>query len=95
MLREGATVAEIAQSRSLKESTLFGHCAEAISLGLLQAHEVLPLTPAELDAIRTALLAQADNGEIRLKPVYEAFAERYDYGLLRCVAAGLEQTPKH
>jgi len=95
LLREGATIAEIAQSRSLKESTLFGHCAEAISLGLLQAHEVLPLSSEELDAIRAALLAQAGSGEIRLKPVFETFAERYDYGLLRCVAAGLEQPPKH
>jgi hypothetical protein len=32
LLCEGASVVEIALSRELKESTLYGHCIEAISL---------------------------------------------------------------
>jgi ATP-dependent DNA helicase RecQ len=89
LLREGASIAEIAQSRGLKETTLYSHCAEAISLGLLQVHEVLSLTQDELAMLRTAVSNQLATGELRLKPVYEQFEERYDYGTLRCIAAGL------
>ncbi len=88
-LREGATVSQIAQARGLRESTLYSHCAEAIGLGLLQAHEALPLAETEIDAIRAALLAQRQRGETQLKPVFEQFAARYDYPVLRCVAAEL------
>ena len=90
LLREGASVREIALTRGLKETTLYAHCAEAISLGLLQAHEAVPLPPEELDAIRTAIQKQWSSGELRLKPVFEHFAERYPYDQLRCVAAELE-----
>ena len=81
---------EIALTRGLKETTLYAHCAEAISLGLLQAHEAVPLPPEELDAIRSAIQKQWSSGELRLKPVFEHFAERYPYDQLRCVAAELE-----
>ena len=90
LLREGASVREIALTRGLKETTLYAHCAEAISLGLLQAHEAVPLPPEELDAIRSAIQKQWSSGELRLKPVFEHFAERYPYDQLRCVAAELE-----
>ncbi len=90
LLREGASVREIALTRGLKETTLYAHCSEAISLGLLQAHEAVPLTPEEIDTIRTAIQKQWSSGELRLKPVFEHFAERYPYDQLRCVAAELE-----
>jgi ATP-dependent DNA helicase RecQ len=90
-LREGATVAEIALARGLKTTTIFGHCAEAISLGLLEPHEALPLPAEELDAIRAAFEANRVNGQLRMKPVFELFAEQFSYDQLRCVAAGLER----
>ena len=90
LLREGASVREIALTRGLKETTLYAHCSEAISLGLLQAHEAVPLTPEEIDTIRSAIQKQWSSGELRLKPVFEHFAERYPYDQLRCVAAELE-----
>ncbi len=90
-LREGATVEEIAQARGLKATTIFGHCAEAIGLGLLEADEALPLPPEELAAIRDAFEASRVNGQLRMKPVFELFAEQYSYDQLRCVAAGMER----
>jgi ATP-dependent DNA helicase RecQ len=90
-LREGATVEEIALDRGLKPTTIFGHCAEAISLGLLQPHEALLLPAEELDAIRAAFEAHRVNGQLRMKPVFELFAEQYSYDQLRCVAAGMER----
>jgi ATP-dependent DNA helicase RecQ len=91
LLREGSSVAEIALSRGLKESTLYGHCIEAIGLGLLEPHEALPISDAEIETIRAALLAQQASGETRIKPVFEQFAARYDYAILRCVAASLDR----
>jgi ATP-dependent DNA helicase RecQ len=91
-LREGATVAEIALARGLKTTTIFGHCAEAISLGLLEPHEAVPLPAEELDVIREALQMNRVNGQLRMKPVFELFAEQYSYDQLRCVAAGLERS---
>jgi ATP-dependent DNA helicase RecQ len=92
-LREGASVEEIALARGLKTTTIFGHCVEAIGLGLLETHEALPLPSAELDAIREAFQANRVNGQLRMKPVFELFAEQYSYDQLRCVAAGLERSP--
>ena len=94
LLREGAAVSQIALSRGLKETTLYNHCAEAISLGLLRAHEAVPLPPEELEAIRAAIQKQRTSGEFRLKLVFELFAERYAYDLLRCVAAELEHATR-
>jgi ATP-dependent DNA helicase RecQ len=90
-LREGATVAEIAEARSLKPTTIFGHCVEAIGLGLLEPHEAVPLPAEELDAICAAFEAHRVNGQLRVKPVFELFAEQYSYDQLRCVAAGMER----
>jgi len=90
-LREGASVSEIARVRGLKSTTVFGHCAEAISLGLLEPHEALPLPTEEIDAIRDAFQAHRVNGQLRMKPVFELFAEKYTYEQLRCVAAGMDR----
>jgi ATP-dependent DNA helicase RecQ len=90
-LREGASVAEIALARGLKTTTIFGHCAEAISLGLLEPHEALPLPAEELNSIREAFQTNRVNGQLRMKPVFELFAEQYSYDQLRCVAAGMER----
>ena len=93
LLEKGLTVAAVAEQRSLVESTVWGHCAEAIELGLVDAMQVLPLTLAEIEAIATVMRAQDPGGAIRLKPVHEAFEGRHDYGLLRCVEAMLRTFP--
>ncbi|MBI4754188.1 MAG: DNA helicase RecQ [Betaproteobacteria bacterium] len=100
LLRQGLDVPAIAAQRGLKATTVFGHCAEAIALGLLDLEEVVRLEAAEIAAIVEALQAQApDGGEgagataLRLKPVFEHFGGRYDYEVLRCVAACLGRPP--
>ncbi|MGB0127103.1 MAG: RecQ family ATP-dependent DNA helicase, partial [Rhodocyclaceae bacterium] len=89
LLREHLTVADIAARRNLKESTIYTHCAEAIAQGLVAPEPVLGLEPEEYAAIAAAVLQQLGGGEPRLKPVFEQFEGRYDYGLLRCVAAAM------
>ena len=87
LLESGLTVPEIAVQRKLKESTIYVHCSEAIAAGLLDPQDAIPLDFDEIEPILTALRAQKEAGELRLKPVFEQFAGRYDYGLLRCIAA--------
>jgi ATP-dependent DNA helicase RecQ len=87
LLHEGLSVAEVATRRSLKESTIWTHCEEALGLGLLDPQDVISLDPSEIEPVLAALREQQSIGEIRLKPVFERFTGRYDYGLLRCIAA--------
>lgn len=88
-LTEGLNVAAIAARRELKESTIYAHLAEAISLGLIEPAAVLSLQPDEYAEIVAALRAQPADSERHLKPVFEQLDGKYDYGVLKCVVAGL------
>ena len=90
LFQQGLSPREIAERRELKESTIFGHCAEAIAQGWLTPEAVLPLTRAEMATIAQAIQPQLASGEIKLKPVFEAFEGKYDYGILRCVQAAMQ-----
>ena len=87
LLESGLSVPEIAVRRGLKESTIYAHCGEAIALGLIDPQDVIPLDLDEIEPILGAIREQHETGETRLKPVFERFEGRYDYGLLRCIAA--------
>ncbi len=87
LLDSGLSVPEIAAQRGLKETTIWNHCSEAIAQGLLDPQDVIPLDFDEIEPLLAAIREQADTGEMRLKPVFERFEGKYDYGLLRCVAA--------
>jgi ATP-dependent DNA helicase RecQ len=89
VLHEHLTVSAIAARRGLKEDTIYAHCTEAISHGLVAPEPVLGLEPGEYAAIAAALGQQLASGEPRLKPVFEQFEGRYAYGLLRCIAAAI------
>ena len=89
VLEEGLSIAAIALRRGLKESTVYGHCADAIACGLVEAEAVIPLPAEERVRIAAALREQQATGEARMRPVFERFEGRYDYGLLKCVAAAL------
>lgn len=86
---EGRDADGIAQERDLKPSTVYGHFAEAIAAGLLEARAVLALNDAQYTEIADALELLDATGEGRLKPVYEALDQAYDYGILKCVLASL------
>ncbi|MDO9225980.1 MAG: DNA helicase RecQ [Pseudomonadota bacterium] len=87
LLESGLTVPEIALRRGLKETTIYAHCGEAIGQGLIDPQDVISLDFDEIEPILAALREQQETGEPRLKPVFERFEGRYDYGLLRCIAA--------
>ena len=86
---EGKTAEEIAGARGIDVSTVFGHFAEAIEAGLIEAAAITGLDPADVDEITAAFerCGTVDSG--RLGPVHAALEGRYSYGLLKCMLAEL------
>ena len=87
--QQGFTVDEISQKREIKSSTVYTHLADAIEVGLLDVRKVLDLTDAEFNEILFVMESQEEDEKGRLKPIFDALDGEYDYGVLRCVQAGL------
>jgi ATP-dependent DNA helicase RecQ len=86
---QGKDIESIARERNLKPSTIYVHFAEAIAAGLLQSQDVLPLNDGQHAEIVNTLELLDTGNDGPLGPVHEALEGRYDYGILRCVLAGL------
>ena len=54
MREEGLSIAEIAARRSLRESTVYGHCADALARGRVEPEAVILLS------LVAAALSRAD-----------------------------------
>jgi len=87
LFHDGMDVDAIAQQRSIKTTTVFSHLADAIEAGLLDVRDVLDLDDAQFDEILAAMEEMKACEEGRLKPLFDALGERFDYGVLRCVMA--------
>ena len=85
----GLDAEKIAGERKLDVATIYGHFAEAIEAGLVEARAVLLLDEAEMDEILAAFerCHTIDTG--KLGPAHAALEGRYDYGILKCVLAEL------
>ncbi|HEX7022190.1 MAG TPA: DNA helicase RecQ [Trueperaceae bacterium] len=90
LVLEGHSLEEVARARGLKPSTIMGHCAELVRRGDLTAEEATRLPPEDIRHIEGAYLSLPEGERGRLKPLYQKLGERYDYNLLRCVLAGLD-----
>jgi ATP-dependent DNA helicase RecQ len=89
LLRAGTPVEEIAARRELRVTTIYSHLARCIEEGELGLGEVVELAEEEVRAIEYVFSVQPPDAPFSLKPVFDAFQGRYDYGLLRCVRAGM------
>jgi ATP-dependent DNA helicase RecQ len=89
LLRQGLTAAAIAAQRGFQLTTIYGHLAHCIEVGELDLAAVVTLEPAARREIERALTQLPPEAQLALKPVFEQFNGRYDYGLLRCVRAAL------
>jgi len=91
---KGATPESIAQQREIKIATVYAHLAEAIACGLIEAQQAVSLSDTEYKEIISAF-EMIDDGENnppkqkRLKPIFEALDQVYDYGVLKCVQASI------
>ncbi|MBB6097948.1 ATP-dependent DNA helicase RecQ [Deinobacterium chartae] len=85
----GESVAEIARERGLSEQTVSGHLAELVRRGLLSLEEATGLAEDEVARLEAVYHTLPEEQRARLKPLYEAAGERYDYHVIRCVHARL------
>ena len=89
LYQQGLSIDVIATERTIKETTVYMHLAEAIEVGLLEAREVLGLDKADYIEIVRMIESFEEAEKGRLKPVYDALEGQYNYGVLRCVRASL------
>ncbi|MDH5777189.1 MAG: DNA helicase RecQ [Gammaproteobacteria bacterium] len=88
LFRLGMNAESISQQRGLTPSTIYSHLASAIQKGDAELQDVTGLEESTLITLRNAIDQYAEEG--RLKPVYEALGEEYDYNILRCVKASMQ-----
>jgi ATP-dependent DNA helicase RecQ len=83
----GRNAGAIARERGLEVGTVYGHFAEAIEAGLIEARQVLDLDEPEIDEVLAAFerLGTVDSG--KLGPAYAALGGRYEWGVLKCLLA--------
>ncbi len=89
LFKLGLDIAAIAALRQFQETTIYSHLAEGILQDELSLSNVIPITPEEINEIKTAIENLPVEYKNSLKPVYETFDEHYSYGILRCVRAAL------
>ncbi len=94
LFRLGYDVEQIAQRQGLKPDTIYTHLSKCLEMGFVKLEEVLSVSVEELNAIEGVLLALPEEQKNALKPVYEQFNGRYEYGQLRCVRAALQLQEK-
>jgi ATP-dependent DNA helicase RecQ len=87
--RQGLDAGKIAATRRLDVDVIYGHFAEAIERGVLEARDVLGLEEADIDEIHETFerLGTLESGKIG--PVHAALEARFDYGVLKCLLAEL------
>ncbi len=86
---EGLSIDEIAEKRGLKPTTLYGHLADVIEAGMLKAPDVLEIDDDDFEMIeRTAEMLNTKE-EGAFKPLFDELDGEFDYGILRCVVAGM------
>jgi ATP-dependent DNA helicase RecQ len=84
---DGKTADAIATERGIAVATVYGHFAEAIEAGVIEADKVLPLDAADLDAIRASFDKCGTRDSLKLASAHEDLGGRFDYGILKCVLA--------
>ncbi|WP_395374849.1 DNA helicase RecQ [Marinicella sp. W31] len=86
---QGEKPEQIAAERSLAMNTVFSHLADAISAGLIQLQEVVQIDEKEMQLIIQTAEMTGFLEDKKIKPVYEALEEAYDYHILRCILADM------
>jgi ATP-dependent DNA helicase RecQ len=88
LFKSGLGIEAIAEQRNIKPSTVYNHLAVCIEQGEIALNDVIHISDQELTAIQEAILSTED-GQAKLKPVYDALDGMYDYEVLRCVRAAM------
>jgi hypothetical protein len=77
-------IKEIANERSMTEQTVWSHVEKLVGDGLITAPQLRYLEPVNWEDAKAELFAAIDaEGDEKLKPIYEACDEVYDYNQVR------------
>jgi ATP-dependent DNA helicase RecQ len=83
MLAENS-IKEIANKRDMTEQTVWSHVEKLVVDGLITAPQLRYLEPVNWEDAKAELFAAIDaEGDEKLKPIYEACDEVYDYNQVR------------
>ena len=84
LLLEGKTVKEIAKARSMTEATVWSHVEKLAEEGDVTLDTIKHLEPKKWKKTKEELFNAIDElGPEKLKPLFEACNEEYDYDLVR------------
>ena len=86
MYKEGKTVMQIAQERSLTETTILGHLARYLESGDIDVHKLVSNDVIEKVS---AYMSSRNGGAVAIKEVFEYFNETISYGDIRLVLSHL------
>ena len=86
---QGRTPDEIAEERGINLNTVYSHLAQAVKFGSLEITKVVGLPQSEVDEIIQVAEIVGYLEDNKLKPVFDMLDGEYNYGILRCVLAGL------
>ncbi len=87
--QSGMSVEEIAKQRGFAVSTIYTHFSEAIEAGLLQAKDILDLSEDDITLIENMAESLRTKEEQTFKPLYTTLEEKWEYGILKCIVAGM------
>jgi len=88
LFKTGKSPEEIAEFRHLAVGTVYGHLSEIIREGQLSLKDAVRLDEEEILEIKDAYQSLPEDQQGRLKPVFEKFEGKYNYGIIRCIVAG-------
>ena len=90
LLKAGMDVPMIVKQRGIKSKTVYVHLEKCIQQGEIEIQDVIQLPEEDLNSIRDALFANADEeNRIKLTPVFDDLAGAFSYEVLGCVRAEL------
>jgi ATP-dependent DNA helicase RecQ len=87
LLDENLTVEQIAQKRSLTESTIYEHMSQAIAAGMFDPMDILPIDQDDYYLIRQAADTIDVDSKGRMRQIKEMLGDDFDYGVIQCVMA--------
>jgi len=77
-------IKELALARDMTEQTVWSHIEKLVTDGALIVEQIRYLEPANWEEAKVELFAAIDeHGDDKLKPIYEACDEQYDYNQVR------------
>jgi len=89
LYQQKMSLEDIAEKRGLGLSTIYNHLADVIEAGMLVAADVLDIEGEEIEMIEaTAELLQTKE-EGAFKPLFDELDGEFEYGVLRCIVAGM------